>query len=326
MGKPSSTHGRAYVHVGTHKTGTTSIQALLAMNERAFHDAGVYIPLSGRTTPGFAGHHNIAWELAGDPQFEQHYGTFNGLLREVAACGARTICLTSEEFEFLHLNKAALARLRDGLLAAGYEPRVILYLRSQADYLESLYAEVSRVWNIPFGEYLDTIVDSGIYGCSRFDYDRLAGAFSDAFGRHRLIVRAYRSTAPNDELLREFAAVIAPDSLDLAGLVFPARLNKMAAFPNVIAARERHICCTAHHAMAPDQCFDPLSLLDLTRIVARFSASNERLRRAFGVRVGCVTLTTFVRELITEVFRDHESRFRKQLIRALAENEAGVAA
>lgn len=325
MGGPSFTHRTAYVHVGTHKTGTTSIQALLAMNERLFGTAGVYVPNAGRTAPGFASHHNIAWELAGNPQFDRQYGTFETLLQEAACIDATTLCLTSEEFEFLHLDKSALCRLRDGLYAAGYKPRIILYLRSQADYLESLYAEASRVWNIPFGEFLDTIVDAGIYGCSRFDYDRLTSAFSDVFGSDCLTVRAYRSKAPTNELLREFAAIIAPPTLNPAHLAIPERLNPMVAFPDVIAARERHISCTARHAIAENQRFDPLSLLDLVRIFVRFSRSNERVRQTFGARVASVTTTTFARELITELFHDRDSRFRKRLIRALVETPARAA-
>jgi hypothetical protein len=318
--------GTAYVHVGTHKTGTTSIQALLAMNERAFRDAGVFIPHAGRTAPRFAGHHNIAWELGGDPQFDAQCGTFETLLREVAAANATNVCLSSEEFEFLHLHESALRRLRDGLLATGYEPRIILYLRPQADYLESLYAEINRAWNIAFEVFLDTIVEAGVYGCSRFDYARLTSGFSNVFGPDRLIVRAYRSAAPAEELLREFIGIVTPQQVELARLLVPERLNPKAAFPEVIAARERHISCVAHHAMAVDQQFDPLSLLDIVRLMARFSRSNEWVRRAYGTRIGCVTAATLAREVITELFRDRGSRFRKRLIRALVDYEASIAA
>jgi hypothetical protein len=38
----------AFVHVGTHKTGTTSIQSMLAANAKTLRGAGVFVPLAGR--------------------------------------------------------------------------------------------------------------------------------------------------------------------------------------------------------------------------------------------------------------------------------------
>ena len=326
MGNNHAARGKAFVHVGTHKTGTTSIQAMLAMNAAAFRDAGVCIPKSGQTAPYVAAHHNIAWELAGTEQFDSQHGTFESLLGEVAATKAPSVCITSEEFEFLHFNPAALRRLHDGFRSIGYEPHVILYIRPQCDYLESLYAEISRAWNVDFTDYLETIVATGIYGQSRFDYECLVGAFANAFGRERTLVRAYHSTAPAETLLREFTEIIAPGSIDFGRLCIPGRLNPMASFPEVIAARERQLSCTAHHSMPVDQRFDPLGLLDVLRITARFTLSNERVARAYGTRVGCATPGLLAREAITGLFRDRDSRHRKHLIRALIGNETQIAA
>ena len=326
MGKLSSSRGTAFVHVGTHKTGTTSLQVLLASNDHALQRADVFVPQTGRISTASAGHHNIAWELANDPQFDPQHGTFAGLLREAAAANASTVCLTSEEFEFLNFDEAALKRMRDGLLAIGYKPKIILYLRPQADYLESLYAEASRVWNIEFGEFVDTIVATGLYGRSRFEYDRLAGAFSAIFGKAQTIVRAYRSSQPPDALLQDFIGIIAPNRLDLAQLTVPARLNPMADFSDVITFRERHLGCRVHHTMTDGQRFDPLNLSDILRLAAQFSRSNERLWRAYGAGIGCVSAGTFVRELITALFRDRDSQNRKALIRDLIANEHEVAA
>jgi hypothetical protein len=326
MNKHSSAQRTAYVHVGTHKTGTTSIQALLAMNDDAFREAGVFIPQTGRIAPESAGHHNIAWELVGYPQFKPAFGSLETLLREVAAENAPTVCLSSEEFEYSHVDAAALQHLRDGFLAIGYQPKIIVYLRPQCDYLESLYAEACREGNIEFAYFLNTIAVTGSYGSLRFDYQLLTNAFAEVFGAENTIVHAYRSSAPAAVLLREFTGIIAADSLVFSGLALPGRLNPMVSFPNVIAARERHLECTAHHSMMAAQRFDPLSLLDILRMAARFAHANEEVRRTFGVRIGYVTPGMLARELITEIFRDRDSRYRKRLIRALVESEIEIAA
>jgi hypothetical protein len=312
--------------VGTHKTGTTSLQAMLGANGETLRNAGVYVPQAGRIDRRSAGHHNIAWELRRDPRFDSRFGTLDALLREIANAGEPVTCITSEDFELLHADTAALERLRDGLLAIGYQPAIVLYLRPQADYAESLYAELLKAWDVGFEEYFEEILARGSYGPSLFDYDRLTAAFARTFGRDRLIVRAYQASAPPKALQREFVELLAPGAIPFRRLALPQRLNRMATFREVVALRARQVGCETHYAMPAGQRFDPLNLLDLARVLLRFSESNERVERAYGVRVGCVSVGTFAREVLTELLRDRASHFRKRLIRALVASELDIAA
>jgi hypothetical protein len=325
MSKLTSPNRIAFVHIGTHKTGTTSLQAMLGKNETLFRNAGVFIPKAGRIEQNSAAHHNVAWELGRDKRFDPRLGTFETLLQEAAAVDAPNICLTSEDFELLHGDSAALQGLRDGLLSIGYTPAIVLYLRPQVEYLESLYAEIIKLWDIGFAEYMETVLSDGAWRTSLFEYDQLAGAFANVFGRNKLIVRAYRSSSPSAALLREFAGTIAP-TLPLKRLSFPGRLNPMAVFPDIIAARERQLTCSAHHKMSAKQRFDPLSLLDIIRITVRFSRANERIACMYGAKIGCVTQTTLAREIMTVILKDRNSRHRKQLIRVLAVDATEIAA
>ncbi len=319
------THGTAFVHIGTHKTGTTSLQVLLAANDALLREAGVFVPQAGRTAPGSAGHHNLAWELRPQPHFDPWCGTFEMMLREAAYVSAQNVCLTSEEFEFLSFNDAALRRLRDGFLAIGYRPKIIVYLRPQCDYLESLYAEICRDWDIAFEDFVETIIATGFYGQSWFEYQQLVGAFANVFGREHVIVRPYRAAAPAAALLREFVGIIAP-GLDFERLVLPERMNPMPAFSEVVAARERRLSGRVRHSMGSAQRFDPLSVLDIVRLCARFQRSNEAIAKLYGARIGCVTPATLAREAITELFRDRASGDRKRLLRALVASAADIAA
>jgi len=325
MGKLTSPNRIAFVHIGTHKTGTTSLQAMLGKNESLFRNAGAFIPKAGRIEKNSAAHHNVAWELGRDERFDRRLGTLETLLHEAAAADAANLCLSSEDFELLHGDSAALQRLRDGLLSIGYTPAIVLYLRPQVDYLESLYAEIIKVWDVGFEEYVETVLSLGAWRTSLFDYYQLADSFANVFGRGNTIVRAYRSSSPSTALLREFAATIAP-ALPLKRLALPGRLNPMAAFPDVIATRERQLACSAHHKMSAKQRFDPLGLLDIVRITARFSRANERVARTYGAKIGCVTQATLAREIMTTILKDRNCRHRKQLIRALAEDSMSVAA
>lgn len=323
LSRPAKT---AFVHAGTHKTGTTSLQAMLAANAKMLRSAGVLVPLAGRIERGSAGHHNVAWELLRDPRFDPRRGTLDALLREIAAADEPVACISSEDFELLHGDAAALERLRDGLLAIGYDPTIVLYLRPQADYLESLYAELLKAWDVGFEEFFEAILARGAFGPSLFDYERLTDAFAQTFGREHVVVRPYRATARPEALQREFVELLAPGAVPLRRLVLSQRLNRMAAFRDVVAMRARQVRCETHYAMPAGQRFDPLNLLDIARLLLRFSESNERIERAYGVRIGCVSAGTFARELLTELLRDRASRFRKRLIRSLVTNELDIAA
>ena len=312
-----------FVHIGTHKTGTTSLQELLAKNARAFARYGLLIPKAGRIEAN-SGHHNIAWELGADPRFDPAFGTLESLLREMACAVTRTACISSEDFELLHADDGALTRLRDGITAAGYTPKIVLYVRPQADYLESAYAEVVKARDVDFDDFFESIVSTGSFGPLLFAYDRLAHAFAAVFGCANLIVRQYRSALPSSALLTDFVALVAPELAHLDGLRLPPRLNPMAAFGDVIAARERHAGRHTAHTICKAQRFDPLTSLDIARIIARFSRSNDRLGRDFGVKVACATSDIIARELLIEFFNDRDGRQRKHLIRTFSGSGTGV--
>ncbi len=316
----------AYIHAGTHKTGTTSVQAMLGANAKALRAAGVLVPLAGRIDRRHAGHHNLAWELGRDARFDPRFGNLAAVLREIAGAGEPAVCISSEDFELLHANAAALERLRDGLLALGYLPKIVLYVRPQADYIESLYAELVKAWNVGFTEYFESVIADGRFGPSLLDYERLTDAFARTFGRENVIVRTYRASARGDELPREFIELIAPGALPGRRLTLPPRLNRMATFKDVVAMRASQLRCETHYAIPAGQRFDPLDLIDIARVILRFSESNERVERRYGVRVGCVTRTLLAREILTALLRDRASRFRKQLIRSLVASEADIAA
>ena len=59
-----------YIHVGTHKTGTTSLQQFLLLNEKLLRQKGLFIPLSGRMHRKEPWHHPLANSLKAKPHPE----------------------------------------------------------------------------------------------------------------------------------------------------------------------------------------------------------------------------------------------------------------
>ena len=116
----------AVMHIGTHKTGTTSLQSMIARNDTYFADQGLFYPTVGRAGDG---HHNLAWELNGDERYDPSFGSFDDLIDELRQAKPRAVLISSEDFEYLHLRPESLRNFRRRLSRLGYKTHVIVVLR-----------------------------------------------------------------------------------------------------------------------------------------------------------------------------------------------------
>src|SRR3954449_4869255 len=86
---------RCFLHIGTPKTGTSSLQAILSTHQDELRQHGFLYPRAGRVPMG--AHHNISMELSGARRFRSEFGTIEDLLSEID--GTRNdIVLSSEGF------------------------------------------------------------------------------------------------------------------------------------------------------------------------------------------------------------------------------------
>lgn len=308
----------AYIHAGTHKTGTTSIQAFLAANERRLAAAGVYLPTTGRTNREVAAQPNVAWELTGDWSFDPRYGTFDEMLAEIAGSGQPTVCISSEEFDRLHLYPNALARFAAGFRSIGYAPKLIVYLRPQCEYAASLYAELVRGGHrISFADFIDDIAGVGATYGPLFDYLALLDGFASVFGDSAIIARAYDANATPDALLRSFASLIGGNDpeLDPAHLRLPDRLNVRQTFASVARAFGGGDADGTFHDRSFGAAFDPLTLADIVRICRRFRRANERIEQRYAARVHTVSAVQLRRGLSSMLGFGHGAQQRKRWYR-----------
>jgi len=199
-----------FLHIGTHKTGTTSIQRLLALNESPLRQAGVYIPSAGRPY-AFDGHHNIAWQLNGDSRFDPTCGSLDSVVREISERGTSAACLSSEDFEYLHAKPQRLYDVARAFAGIRYAVRIILYVRPRHEYERSLYQELSTHHGITetAAQFNEMISRDKLFRCReewvfQFDYDRLLEPFARVFGADNMIVRNYRSAGLDSNLLDDF--------------------------------------------------------------------------------------------------------------------------
>ena len=131
---------KIFIHIGTHKTGTTSIQSFLVKHAAEFSRSNMLIPKSGLRHHG---HHFIAWELRGDKRLENKSGYVVKLLDELENNPCDNAIISSEDFEYLVRYEEKLKNFSNALRKVRYEPIFIVFFRDKG-YLDSLRAELSK--------------------------------------------------------------------------------------------------------------------------------------------------------------------------------------
>ena len=146
-----------YIHIGVHKTASTSIQHWIATHEAALFHHGILVPASGRVGPNIAAHHHLAFDLNNDSRLDPTAGGVVKLLAELKVNPKNSALISSEDFSFSVLDSSRLQSLRQRLTEIGYRCVWIVYLRSAASWLDSAYAEMSKALLIrrKFGPWLE---------------------------------------------------------------------------------------------------------------------------------------------------------------------------
>lgn len=131
-----------YVHCGFHKTGSTAIQQALCEHSVDLRDRKILYPETGRVgQPG--GHHNIAWQLATDRRFRRSAGDLGDLFEEVASFDGDVV-LSSEDFESSISSPRNWLPFLSLARSHGRTIKLVVYIRNQTAYLESLFLEMLR--------------------------------------------------------------------------------------------------------------------------------------------------------------------------------------
>lgn len=158
----------AFIHIGTHKTGTTFLQQWLHRHLKQMQDAGIYVPETGRMRKEAQHKHLSApireWLPESDvPDIWQRLGAE---IRD----RPEDILLSAEHFTRSMLATNRANRLMAYLESLGYRVVLILFLRDQVSYMNSRYCqEAKRFITVgPFEAYLNRWQNNVI-----FNYDRM---------------------------------------------------------------------------------------------------------------------------------------------------------
>jgi hypothetical protein len=230
---------RLYLHIGCHKTGTTSIQEALSHSASELHKFNLLYPSIGKLTSR-SGHHNLAWEIAGDSRFNAKFGQinrlFNGLPRD------SNLILSSEDFSSAALKSPD--RFNDFInrsRRAGYVVTFIVYIRNQINYLSSLYRQlIKHGLGIDFSVFCDEVLATGRFAwrdwiftfCNLQLIDRLA-----QFDGADIVVRSYDHIEKS--AIADFAQILGlgPDGIAKSNLWANPSASTLSTFRHFFRTR-----------------------------------------------------------------------------------------
>jgi hypothetical protein len=130
-----------YIHVGPHKTGTTSIQWFLQENRAELLKCGYFVP-EGETKHG--AHHAIARKLCGQELRAHQQSAVANFARALDTTPSEAVIISSEELEGLLRNRDYAKTFFNRIGELHLEPKVILFPRNQSQSINSRYAEVVK--------------------------------------------------------------------------------------------------------------------------------------------------------------------------------------
>jgi hypothetical protein len=193
-----------YIHIGLHKTGSTSLQGFLRMNEELLAERGWLIPRAGRGKGKGANQHNLAWNLADRPRYREDVGGLQEVAEEVAR--APNTIISAEGLEYLVDDQ--IQRLRDAFGDRDY--KIIAYLRRQDGLIASRYWQAVQTGRSvpPIGAYVAEMI-----GTDQLDFEVILGRWQRVFGADSLRIAVVSRETEGDLLFQDFLA-----QLDLGGL------------------------------------------------------------------------------------------------------------
>lgn len=203
------------LHIGSDKTGTTSIQQFLRRNRAALAGQGILYPRA----PGDVRHIELGLYARPDEVLPESrlwrrgdYSTPEAfrrrlrrrLLREVREAGASTVVLSDEAL--YRMPAESIGRLRGLIDELARQVRVVVYLRRQDDHLVSRYQQAVKL-----GEVLDLDAWSRRDLSSVYDYWSRLAEWQQAWQPAAISVRPFeRGRFPEGSLTQDF--------LDAAGI------------------------------------------------------------------------------------------------------------
>ncbi len=207
-----------FLHIGTTKTGSTSIQHTFEANRRALRDQGAYWPV----TSGGTKRHQLLAASHAAPKKRPQRGAASFLqgmeptarmaayqeefVREIQRLPKKfdRVIMSAEQFTIALRTQAEIEHLRDYLAPLFSKVTIIIYLRRQDSHYSSMFAQHLRVGNL-YEPDLSRVKINFLYD---YDYYDLVMRWAGVFGKDNVKPRIFERTATNNfDVVEDFCAI-----------------------------------------------------------------------------------------------------------------------
>ncbi|WP_444924288.1 hypothetical protein ACJJH9_03220 [Microbulbifer sp. DLAB2-AF] len=167
---------KIYLHIGTHKTGTSSIQKFMSDNYSNLIKYGFLYPKVARVSHG--SHHNLQFQITNDPRYKTKLGGWVELLKEINESNCENVVLSCEAFSTLQGGDLMPHYIYSFAQKFRFDVEVICYLRPQYELIESLWLQETKSGQniLSFDDY---VIKQMLK--PRFNYLKLFQAWSNYF-------------------------------------------------------------------------------------------------------------------------------------------------
>ncbi|MCC8101768.1 MAG: hypothetical protein LIP11_05750 [Clostridiales bacterium] len=304
-----------YLHIGTPKTGTSSIQAFLRKNRKLLSRHGYSFPLMPFTYPGVPiqrnGHFlmviSSSLENRNTPSDSPTPPKTNALWKEHYTEGLATLHHEFESCDNVILSEERLwnAIYYDPMSFLEFLPKdaaensycikIVVYLRRQDLFLTSLWNQ--RVKATKSGEtlpeYLDNLaIQKPLYA----DYEKTLQTLSDTFGKENIIVRRFEPASwVEHSITKDFLDAIGMDyhlsfqppahtvnpSLNGNALEIQRLINRSDLLSNSEKLNLSAYLKAIPESTQTDRAFQHLSVEESAALLAHYKDGNNRVAESY---------------------------------------------
>ncbi|WP_432472026.1 hypothetical protein [Amphritea sp. HPY] len=216
---------KLYLHIGTEKTGTTSIQEFLYSNKKALSKSGYHVlqcagKKNHRAIPSYCMSENSYDDFYFDRQIDNlekkrifKKKLYNSFVKEINSLSdnIHSVIITSEHFHSRLKTLEEVAAVKDLVSPFFTDIEIICYLREQSDLASSLYSTgIKSGSNIDFSSFLERCSPDNTY----YNYYSFLNRWSNVFPSESLSVRVFsKGSFYNNDLIDDFCFGINEDLL-----------------------------------------------------------------------------------------------------------------
>jgi hypothetical protein len=194
------------LHLGSEKTGTSSIQRYLGQHREVLQAKGFWYPQSFTNPPGHVHIRLSAAAVDGSLGGEGPASELRPEIESALGKGAKTVVFSSEFFHSELRDKDAIERLHAFLSAFFDRFKLVYYARRQDHMLSSMHSTAVQGGWTTNRHALPVYESKGHY---YFDHAAISDQWTQVFGRGNLICRIFeRSKLLNSDVIDDFSSTI----------------------------------------------------------------------------------------------------------------------